>query len=71
MIYLCSICKPKTKTPFLNKGKKFTLKKALNKTYQVRGYISKNGSIKASISVPSILAGRKVKVKLPPPNSLS
>ena len=41
-----------------------TIEKALNKTYEVKGYLTKNGTIQSSCSFPSILIGHKFKVTL-------
>ena len=40
------------------------MEKVLNKTYEVRGYLSKKGTITASCTFPSILIGHKFKIKL-------
>lgn len=54
---LCSDCKPK-----MQLGKRISLELALNKTYLIKEYIDKKGSIHAQISIPSVLAGKKVKL---------
>jgi len=65
--YLCSNCKPKNiPLPFL---KGFTLKRALEKEYNVTGYLTKKNSLEAKIHVPSILIGKKVKLILVDKNS--
>ena len=41
-----------------------SLEKALEKTYEVRGYPNTNGRLQVVISCPQILIGRKVKLVL-------
>lgn len=57
--FLCSDCKPR-----INVSHRRTIEQALNKVYGVRGYMAKNGSVSAVINVPSVMAGRKVKLVL-------
>ena len=63
--FVCYSCYSKN-TYILNKGvtnpyARLTFEQALNKTYNVKGYKCGN-SFRATISVPQILIGHKVKV---------
>lgn len=60
----CTICYH-MKHKLIGIGKTFTLEHALSKTYNVHSYISKkNGEVHCSISVSSVLSGKKVKLVL-------
>lgn len=65
--YLCSNCKPGLIQFPYKKG--FTLKRSLEKEYNVTGYLDKSNRLHAKIHVPSILIGRKVKLVLVDKNS--
>lgn len=47
-----------------NRSKIFTLEKALNQTYEVKGYLNSNNYIQASCNFPQILVGHKFKIQL-------
>ena len=60
---MCRRCYNKTKTRITYKtGARVSLKKALEKIYEIKGYISKRGHLTALKSFPSILIGHKVRL---------
>jgi hypothetical protein len=64
---LCFFCNRRSSTiipPPVNRNVKYTLQKALDKTYIVKGYVNSKGSLQAQISMPSILVGHKIKLVL-------
>jgi len=62
--FLCYHCYHKRFKNFLGGMKPYyNLEEALSKVYIIRGYAGKQG-VKAVISIPSILAGHKVKLVL-------
>ena len=62
--FLCYHCiKPKTKMPQI-RYPIIKLEQALEKIYEVRGYLRKDGGIAPQIITPQILIGHKVKLVL-------
>ena len=59
---LCFTCHRKKYHLVYTKNYIKPMEKLLNKTYEVKGYISSNGNIKALCSFPSALIGYKLKV---------
>jgi len=41
-----------------------TMEEVLNKVYEIKGYINKNGSIKNQLNLPQVLIGHKIKISL-------
>ncbi len=48
--------------PFKNKRKPLTIKQALERVYEVRGTVGKAGTVYGGITLPGVLAGRKIKL---------
>lgn len=64
--YLCFWCYDKKfhRMPNFNNPLRHTLKEALNKTYEMKGYLRKDNCIQCLMSFPSILVGHKVRLVL-------
>lgn len=60
---LCFKCNIK-ETHFIGGRNATTIEKAINKTYKVKGYLTKQGKIYASSTFPQILIGHKFKLQL-------
>lgn len=61
---VCQHCKKKILLLIPNGKKRFSMEKALSKTYRVYGYLSNENRIVACASFPSILVGHKIKITL-------
>ena len=61
--FYCHRCYKKN-FKIINMAIPFSFQKAMNKIYEIRGYLHKNGSINANCTFPQILIGHKVKLVL-------
>lgn len=66
-LYKCSNCINRMYPP----SNKKTINEALEKVYEVKGYKKGNGQMDTKIHVPSILAGKKVRLILIQPKDLN
>ena len=64
LCYQCYIKKVNMIEDWGNQKTRKTLKQALDKTYEIKGYLSISGRIHSAIQFPQILIGHKVKLVL-------
>jgi len=64
--FLCRRCYRKTRPTIytMPKEPKISMEKALKKIYEIKGYVTKKGSIVTDLSPPHILIGHKIKFVL-------
>ena len=64
--FLCWKCYRKEThiMPFLSRMSGMSFEKALNKTYEVKGYLTTRGTIRAVCCFPQILVGHKFKLQI-------